>query len=41
MGVKRKAMQVDLKRLNDAKFELNKSKWELKYIISRIYITRN
>jgi hypothetical protein len=38
---KRKAMQADLKRLNNAKFELDKSKWELEYAISRIYITRN
>jgi hypothetical protein len=27
-------MQVDLKRLNDAKFELDKSKWELEYAMS-------
>jgi transposase len=37
----RKAMQADLERLNDARFELDKSKWELEYAMTRIHITRN
>lgn len=40
-AAERKAMQADLKRLNDTRFELDKSKWELEYAMSRIYITRN
>jgi hypothetical protein len=38
---KRKAMQVDLEHLNNARFELDKSKWELEYTMTRIHITRN
>jgi hypothetical protein len=34
-------MQADLERLNNARFELDKSKWELEYAMTRIYITRN
>jgi hypothetical protein len=34
-------MQADLERLNDARFELDKSKWELEYAITRIYIICN
>jgi hypothetical protein len=41
MVIEWKAMQANLKRLNDAKFELDKLKWELEYTISRIYITWN
>jgi transposase len=34
-------MRADLERLNDARFELDKSKWELEYAMTRIHITRN
>jgi hypothetical protein len=34
-------MEADLKRLNDARYEEDKTMWELEYVVGRTYITRN